>query len=1297
MAPGSDSEVLDLVIDPPLSEPPVITSSLTEAEFVGAFFSYEITATNSPTSYSTIGTLPAGVTLSGSTLSGTLTEDGVTIFTVVAENAIGVGQADVTLTVTYDAPVLDLSGLPDGRVGDPFAYSIEATNAPTSYAVDGLASVGGLSIDTATGLISGIPLNAGDFDLIISATNATDTDTQLATLTVLPSLSAAPSITSSLTEQAFAGSFYTYTIVATNSPTSYGLTGILPAGLTRSGDLISGVPTEVGVFNVTILASNASGTGEETLELTVLEALPVINSPSSAFGSVDSEFNYMITASGSPTSFAVVGLDSIDGLTFDSGTGVISGIPTVEVDTDLVVTATNGSGSDSQAVRLLIGPAIPTTGNVPPTVVITSPLSGATFDGDTTEITIEADVTPSTGETVDTVFVRWTNPPADANSPEIILVTMTAGATSGTTTSYTGTVTVGYNPNNRELGAGDVDLEVVAFQTNAVNAQDYGSDAVSFEIAPLAQFVFPAEDFTTGRIDVGDLFASVVINTNAFVSVTARISGASIVDTVVDDDDSNNPNGVFNFVASQTIDFPGEYLIEITVLDSNGVSALLERTFMLSESVTGPVAVIAAPTPGFRTQVYSPALIEGRLIEGDSVPNIKDGVIESYTSTYEYNIYLISSGQGYYPRDNSDTTLLGKTTDQSLIEIEGIQIEGGRVTGVPDTMTYTYTGPSQWSGYGHTFNTVMDDPSSPGAPSRINIAAEFFKANSDLASYKIFVNGEDVTPGAGNLNINNGAIDVPLVRYPAVGSPFPGDYVVVAQVTDQDGEVAMSQPTTFSVQPYEAIDIDLSRVDETVVVQGDVVTYEIAVDPFDEIEKVELYDSDSGDLLGEAAKVTISGVKVFRFSQNYDQQGNFGIYAVATAFDGRVVQSAPVRIDVEPLDDLEVHLILPEGDQTVIVGQSLSFEAEATSTPGVTSVSLIVDNVVVETVTSAPYQFAYLFDAVGGPYNVRVSALDNFGNSTGASEEVNVTVIPSDITVAITSSIEDDRVVIGETKTFSATTTSSASIASVEWYVNDVLTETATTSPYDFSYTFGSAGVTKISAISTDSLGWTATDALNVTVNLASPVLYDTDFVNYAYLQLTSNTPTEAHIDDALELMDGTTEGRVAYLEDLFESDDMEETEMVMMVYRTMTGEWPNATELALARAGLFGGTAGAGAQSGSIEAGGTQTFEFYYNAGDIVTVRVTADASDGDPLTDATLTINSPSGGFVAYSDDSFFGLDPLVTFTATEAGTYSAIVGGWSIFQAGGFHDYLDLVKFRELEYRFSAGVGAVSDSRI
>src|SRR6202041_3460770 len=80
----------------------------------------------------------------------------------------------------------------------------------------------------------------------------------------------APVITSATTAGGTVGTAFSYQITATNSPTSYGATG-LPAGLsvnTTSG-LISGTPTAAGTSTVTLSATNSTGTGNATLTLTI--------------------------------------------------------------------------------------------------------------------------------------------------------------------------------------------------------------------------------------------------------------------------------------------------------------------------------------------------------------------------------------------------------------------------------------------------------------------------------------------------------------------------------------------------------------------------------------------------------------------------------------------------------------------------------------------------------------------------------------------------------------------------------------------------------------------------------------------------------------------------------------------------------------------------------------------------------------------------------------------------------------------------------------------------------------------
>lgn len=79
-----------------------------------------------------------------------------------------------------------------------------------------------------------------------------------------------PVVTSGSSASGLVGQPFSYQIVATNAPGSYGATG-LPAGLavnTTTG-LISGTPTTAGASNVTLSAQNTAGTGTANLALTV--------------------------------------------------------------------------------------------------------------------------------------------------------------------------------------------------------------------------------------------------------------------------------------------------------------------------------------------------------------------------------------------------------------------------------------------------------------------------------------------------------------------------------------------------------------------------------------------------------------------------------------------------------------------------------------------------------------------------------------------------------------------------------------------------------------------------------------------------------------------------------------------------------------------------------------------------------------------------------------------------------------------------------------------------------------------
>jgi uncharacterized repeat protein (TIGR03803 family) len=170
----------------------------------------------------------------------------------------------LTLSAPPPVPVVT-SATETAQVGVAFRYQIAATNSPTSFGATNLPP--GLSVNTATGLISGTPTQSGRFPVGLSATNAGGAGTGTLSLTVNPP---PPAITSALTASGRAGHAFTYEITASNTPTSFAATG-LPAGLTinRATGMITGTPAATGTTSVVLAAANSGGVGRATLTLTI--------------------------------------------------------------------------------------------------------------------------------------------------------------------------------------------------------------------------------------------------------------------------------------------------------------------------------------------------------------------------------------------------------------------------------------------------------------------------------------------------------------------------------------------------------------------------------------------------------------------------------------------------------------------------------------------------------------------------------------------------------------------------------------------------------------------------------------------------------------------------------------------------------------------------------------------------------------------------------------------------------------------------------------------------------------------
>lgn len=214
-AGGTDAETLVLSINNPPQ--PVISSQLTATGVAGSAFSYQITASNNPTSYGASG-LPAGLSINTTTgaITGTPSAAGTSNVTISATNPGGTGSATLVITINVAPPVISSGGTASGIVGTAFSYQITASGSPTSYGASNLPA--GLSVDTGTGLISGSPTTAGTTTATVRATNAGGTGSKSLVISITPS--GAPSLIAGWDFQT-TNNGGTAAAAAPNSPTVY--------------------------------------------------------------------------------------------------------------------------------------------------------------------------------------------------------------------------------------------------------------------------------------------------------------------------------------------------------------------------------------------------------------------------------------------------------------------------------------------------------------------------------------------------------------------------------------------------------------------------------------------------------------------------------------------------------------------------------------------------------------------------------------------------------------------------------------------------------------------------------------------------------------------------------------------------------------------------------------------------------------------------------------------------------------------------------------------------------------------
>jgi hypothetical protein len=361
---------------------PVLTNPGAQVTDVSQVVSLQLQATdaNGDTLTFQASGLPIGLQINAGTgrITGIPTAQGFYNVSVTVTDGALIATQTFTWTIRTPnvAPTLTNPGTQTTDVNQPVVLQLQASDAngdAVTFTATGLPA--GLQMTAATGRIAGAPTTVGTNAVNVTVSDGSLTASQSFTWTIRR-VNTAPVLTDPPDQTTGMGVPVSLQLQATdadNDTLSFSASG-LPTGMqiAAATGLISGTPTTVGVFSVTVSVSDGVASVSQIITWTIFDPAadshaPTLSNPGAQHNIAGDVIALQLSANdidNDPLTYSANGLPP--GLVLNSTTGMISGSPTTAGRYTVVLSVTDGTSSVDQGFTWTIS-----TVNVAP--VLTNP------------------------------------------------------------------------------------------------------------------------------------------------------------------------------------------------------------------------------------------------------------------------------------------------------------------------------------------------------------------------------------------------------------------------------------------------------------------------------------------------------------------------------------------------------------------------------------------------------------------------------------------------------------------------------------------------------------------------------------------------------------------------------------------------------------------------------------------------------------------------------------------------------------------------------------------------------------